>query len=213
MNSKAYYHPTSFIFLVIESKTKGYIISTPLGHPSLSISIHRRPLKMQSLRLSTLRTSPVLAVHRNAPLLACRPRLSHPSSPIQTRFATQSYGNEQSGQEQGTHLKNPMSHLEHPGPESPASKGTNKKSGSSSSTSATKKESESGGGGNSSESTSEGGSPRIHRPKSASEETDPDVRKHNEEMENRTERSANQLSEDDNKVDQNFWKGEFPSFA
>lgn len=179
---------------------------------------------MQSLRLSTLlrTSSPALTVHHSAPLIACRPRLSHPFSPIQTRFATQSYGNEQSGQEQGTNLKNPMSHLEHPGPESPASKGTNQKSGSSSSssssspssTSAPQKESgSSSGGGNSSETTSQGGSPRIHRPKSAAEETDPDVRKHNQEMENRSERSANQLSEDDNKVDQNFWKGEFPSFT
>ncbi|RVX66002.1 hypothetical protein B0A52_09928 [Exophiala mesophila] len=166
---------------------------------------------MQSFRLSTLRTaSPALRAHRNASLVQCRSRLNHPVCSIQTRFAHQSYGNEQSGQEQGRDLKNPMSHLEHPGPESPASKGTNQKSGSSSSSSSssTTKEESGTGGGNSSESTSQGGSPRIHRPVSAAEATDPDVRKHNEEMENRTERSTNQLSEDDNKVNKNFWKGD-----
>ncbi|KEF60367.1 uncharacterized protein A1O9_01927, partial [Exophiala aquamarina CBS 119918] len=117
------------------------------------------------------------------------------------RLAHQSYGNEQSGMEQGTNLKNPKSHLEHPGPEAPASKGTDKKS--SSSTSASSAQSS-----ENQETSGDGGSPAIHRPKSAAEDTDPEVRKHNEEMEKRSDRSVNQLSEDDNKVDKNFWKGE-----
>ncbi|EXJ87820.1 hypothetical protein A1O1_04747 [Capronia coronata CBS 617.96] len=100
--------------------------------------------------------------------------------------------------EQGTHEKNPMSHLEHPGPESPASKGTATSSSSSSSESQSDK---------TSDTTSQGGSPAIHRPKSSAEKDDPEVRKHNEEMEQRSDRTPNQLSEEDNKVDKNYWKG------
>jgi len=124
-----------------------------------------------------------------------------PFLPTQSvRLAHQSYGNEQSGMEQGTNLKNPKSHLEHPGPEAPASKGSDKKSSSSSSTQSSDDQ----------EKSDQGGSPgpAIHRPKSAAEKTDPEVRKHNEEMEKRSDRSVNQLSEEDNKVDKNFWKGE-----
>ena len=101
--------------------------------------------------------------------------------------------------EQGTHEKNPKSHLEHPGPEAPASKGTANKSSSSSGSSSSSPKSQSSSSGDA--------GPAIHQPKSAAEETDPDVKKHNQEMENRHERSANQLSEKDNKVDKNFWKG------
>ena len=53
-------------------------------------------------------------------------------------------------------------------------------------------------------------SPAIHQPSSPKEDSDPEVKKHNEEMKNRAEKSANQLSEDDNKVDKNFWKGKLP---
>jgi hypothetical protein len=117
------------------------------------------------------------------------------------RLAHQSYGNEQSGMEQGTNLKNPKSHLEHPGPEAPATKGSIDKKSSSSSSSSSEQSS-----GNQ-DSTSNGARPAIHRPKSAAEKTDPEVRKHNEEMEQRSDRSVNQLSEEDNKVNKNFWKG------
>jgi len=93
--------------------------------------------------------------------------------------------------EQGTHEKNPKSDMEHPGPEAPADKGTNKPQSSSSSDESGHK-----------------AQPAIHRPKSAAEKEDPDVKKHNEEMEQRHERSVNQLSEKDNKVDKQFWKGD-----
>ncbi|KIW93961.1 uncharacterized protein Z519_05276 [Cladophialophora bantiana CBS 173.52] len=120
-------------------------------------------------------TRPVRVPHR-FPALAC------PSQPL--RSAHQSYGNEQSGMQQGTEQKNPKANMEHPGPEAPA----NSKGGSSS--------------------TSGGGSPKIQSPKSAAEKDDPEVRKHNEELEQRHERTVNQLSEDDNKVDKQFWKGD-----
>ncbi|KIW66041.1 hypothetical protein PV04_08250 [Phialophora macrospora] len=120
------------------------------------------------------------------------------SYPTQSRRLASDYGGKQSGMEQGTNQANPKVDLEHPGPESPsASKGGNQKSNQSS-----------GQGGGQSESTSHGGSPAIHRPESAAEKDDPDVRKHNEELENRYERTTNQLSEEDNKVDKKFWKGD-----
>lgn len=101
--------------------------------------------------------------------------------------------------EQGKDEKNPKVGLEHPGPEAPAKKGT--ASSSSSSSSQTQKSS------SSSSDSSNGAKPAIHRPESAAEKDDPEVRKHNEEMEQRHERSVNQLSEKDNKVDKNFWTG------
>jgi hypothetical protein len=122
------------------------------------------------------------------------------------RWAHQSYGNEQSGQAQGTDQKNPKSHLEHPGPESPAAA---KSGGGSSQSSQSTTGSNSDDG--SAPTTSHGGSPKIHQPKSAAEEHDPEVKKHNEELAQRYEKTANQLSEGDNKVDKNYWKGELPS--
>ena len=87
-----------------------------------------------------------------------------------------------------------MSHLEHPGPETPASKDPTGSSSPSQTSSDSGQEAK----------------PAIHHPTSAAERDDPEVRKHNEELRNRHEQSANQLSEDDNKVNKNFWKGISP---
>jgi len=98
--------------------------------------------------------------------------------------------------EQGTNQKNPKAHMEHPGPESPvANKGGNQSSSQS--------QDHSGG-----QSSSSGASPKIHQPKSPAEKEDPEVKKHNEEMEQRYERTTNQLGEKDNKVDKNYWSGD-----
>lgn len=105
------------------------------------------------------------------------------------RFASSDYGSEQGGQAQGVNQKNPMKHLEHPGPESPAATGQTNSSSDSSSDSKS------------------GAQPKIHQPKSPKEDESADVKKHNEEMANRADKSVNQLSEDDNKVDKKFWKG------
>ncbi|KAK5051975.1 hypothetical protein LTR84_002779 [Exophiala bonariae] len=137
--------------------------------------------------------------------------------PIQAvRLAHASYGNEQSGMEQGTHLKNPKSNLEHPGPEAPANKGSISKeettssssSSSSSSSNPSSSSSSSSQSSGSGEKSSDGARPAIHSPKSAAEDTDPEVKKHNEEMAQRNDRSVNQLSEEDNKVNKNFWSGD-----
>lgn len=101
------------------------------------------------------------------------------------------YGSVQSGHDQGVNEDNPKKHLEHPGPEPPSTgPGSSSKS-------------------SSSDSSSSGSDPqpKIHQPKSAAEEQNEDVRKHNEEMKNRAEKTANQLAEEDNKVDKKFWTG------
>lgn len=123
------------------------------------------------------------------------------------RFVHSSYGNEQSGMEQGTHENNPKSHMEHPGPESPASKGTAGKGTANSKSSSSSSDTSESQSNSQPETTSQGGSPAIHRPESAKEKDNPEVRKHNEEMEQRSERTVNQLSEKDNKVDKRYWKG------
>jgi predicted nucleic acid-binding Zn-ribbon protein len=88
-----------------------------------------------------------------------------------------------------------MSHLEHPGPEAPANQGS-------------KSSSKTQSGESGSSGSGDKGRPAIHQPKSAAEKDDPEVRKHNEDMKQRSEKSTNQLSEDDNKVNPNFWKGQ-----
>ena len=114
--------------------------------------------------------------------------LTSPSrSAVPRRFASGDYGSVQSGQEQGVNQDNPKKHLEHPGPEAPSTKASN------------------GPAANSGD--KDGASPKIHQPKSAAEDQDEDVRKHNEEMRNRSEKSVNQLGEDDNKVNKKFWTG------
>ncbi|KAK4944269.1 hypothetical protein LTR10_016382 [Elasticomyces elasticus] len=146
---------------------------------------------------------PILRLAARAPRAPRRlPILSYTAQP--RRFAHQDYGSEQSGMEQGKDEKNPKVGLEHPGPEAPAKKGSSSSSSSASSSSSSQTQQSS----SSSSDETHGAKPAIHRPKSAAEHDDPEVKKHNEDMENRHERSVNQLSEKDNKVDKNFWSGD-----
>ena len=108
-------------------------------------------------------------------------------SAVPRRFASSDYGSVQSGQDQGINEDNPKKHLEHPGPEPPSSKASDGPAANSGS--------------------KDGASPKINQPKSASEDQNEDVRKHNEEMANRADKSVNQLGEKDNKVDKKFWTG------
>lgn len=114
---------------------------------------------------------------------------------VSKRWATQSYGGDESGHP-GSDAA-PKRDAEHPGPSPPDTSGGSKSSSSSAGQSSDQpsstKMSHSGA-------QSDKGRPAIHQPKSAAEEDDPEVKKHNEEMRNRAEVSANQLSEDDNKV-------------
>lgn len=123
-----------------------------------------------------------------------RARLVPSSSHIRRRFAHQSYGNDQSGHP--TSDTNPRRDVEHPGPDPPDTTGSASKASSSSSN-----DQPSSHASSKSNNEADKGRPAIHQPESAAEADDPEVRKHNEEMRNRHEVSANQLSEKDNKVD------------
>lgn len=118
-----------------------------------------------------------------------RPLLTHAP---RRRYAQESYG----GYEQSGHPKssapNPKSHVEHPGPEAPASKG-NKSSKTASSSSDTSSEE-----GKSSDypETSKGGKPAIHNPGAAPEKANEEVREHNEEVEKRHDKAANKIDKD-----------------
>ncbi len=113
------------------------------------------------------------------------------------RFASQSYGNSQSGHQKAEDAPNPKEHLEHPGPKAPAEKDTAQSSSQSQSS-----------GAQNTGSTTNGGKPAIHQPGKPDEATDAEVEAHNKDMENRHERTTNQLQESDMKVDKNFWSGE-----
>lgn len=106
---------------------------------------------------------------------------------VARRWGTSDYGSAQGGQDQGINQNNPMKHLEHPGPEPPSTKA--------------------GSGPAPNSGPKDGAEPKISQPKSAAEDQNDDVKKHNEEMAQRSEKTSNQLGEDDNKVDKKFWKG------
>lgn len=130
----------------------------------------------------------LLRVHFRAPAA----RLLRPSiSAVPRRFGSD-YGGSQGGQEQGVNEKNPMKHLEHPGPEPPSTSSGGGAAATSDSPDSSSKD---------------GASPQIHQPKSSSEDQSEDVRQHNEEMKNRAEKTSNQLGESDNKVDKEYWTG------
>jgi hypothetical protein len=114
---------------------------------------------------------------RPNPLVSSTPR----------RYASESYGGSQTGhQEVNKDSPNPKADQEHPGPRAPADMRTEAQSGSSSSS---------------------GGRPAIYQPGPPSENSDAEVEAHNREMEKRSDRTVNQLHEEDNKVDKNFWSG------
>jgi hypothetical protein len=130
-------------------------------------------------------------------------------------YASQSYGGDHMSGHPKSDQPNPKADLEHPGPESPASKGkpssssSEKSSSSSSSTSSTPSSSKTEEGSkNSYPTTSHGGRPAINNPGPAPENASEEVRKHNEEVANSHDRPANQIDED-GKVEKSFWKGEF----
>src|SRR5271155_2149994 len=106
-----------------------------------------------------------------------------------TRFissAPQRYGSQSGKQTVNKDTPNPKVDQEHPGPQSPADKGT--------------AQSQSSG-------SSSGVKPVIHSPGPPPEDRDAEVEAHNKDMEKRSDRTVNQLHEEDNKVDKKFWSG------
>jgi hypothetical protein len=83
---------------------------------------------------------------------------------------------------------NPKADQEHPDPKAPADKRT-----------AQSERPKSSGSSN--------GKPVIHSPDPPPEHRDAEVEAHNKDMEKRNDRTVNQLREEDNKVDKNFWSG------
>ena len=127
------------------------------------------------------------------PARTLRPSLL-PSTP--RRYAAESYGGSQSGHQQvNKDTPNPKEHLEHPGREAPADKGP-AQSGQSQ-----------GSDSQSQPTSTSGGKPAIHQPGPPPENDNAEVEAHNKDMEKRSDRTANQLHEEDNKVNKNFWSG------
>ena len=90
---------------------------------------------------------------------------------------------------------NPKADQERPGPKAPADKGTAQSTQPQSSSSRS------------------GVKPVIHSPAPPSGDRDAEVEAHNKEMEKRSDRTVNQLHEEDNKVDKKFWSGSLFFFA
>ena len=104
------------------------------------------------------------------------------------RYASESYGGSQSGK-QAVNKDTPKADQGHPGPKAPADKGT-----------AQSAQPQSSG-------SSSGVKPVIHSPGPPPEGRDAEVKAHNKDMEKRSDRTVNQLYEEDNKVDKKFWSG------
>jgi hypothetical protein len=148
---------------------------------------------------------------------ALRPAVSSiPRARPQVRFATQDYGSgdgNPAGEKPAEQGKNLSEHLEHPGP--PPPKVAEGKSSSSPNNDDTKSSSKSDSSASKSDSSkaTKGAQPKILDEKPPSKENESeDVRKHNEEMENRTETKHEQASSEDSKdekVDKDYWAGKF----
>jgi hypothetical protein len=130
------------------------------------------------------------SILRSARLPARTLRPTRLVSSAPQRYASESYGGSQAGEQAvNKDIPNPKADQEHPGPKAPAEKGT-AQSGQPQSSASTK------------------GKPVIHSPLPPSEDKDAEVEAHNKDMERRNDRTVNQLHEEDNKVDKDFWSGE-----
>jgi hypothetical protein len=156
---------------------------------------------------------------------AFRPLAAAPRALQQVRFATQDYGSgagNPAGERPEKQGQNPSENIEHPGPPPPKvaqgksssspnqDKQESQEQKSSSSSSASQSQSNSGA----SKSGNKGAQPKIlNENPPTKEEQNEDVKKHNEDMENRTEKAHEQASNEDaknDKVPKKFWAGTLP---
>jgi hypothetical protein len=158
---------------------------------------------------------------------ALRPALSSiPRARPQVRFATQDYGSgagNPAGEKPEKQGKNPSENLEHPGPPPPkvakgkssSSPDSDNSSGQSSaqksSSSSQQSQSNDGASKSGGNNSVKGAQPKIlnENPPSKENESE-DVKQHNKEMENRTEKAHEQASNEDaknDKVPKRFWQG------
>ncbi|KAH8732457.1 hypothetical protein GQ44DRAFT_766596 [Phaeosphaeriaceae sp. PMI808] len=156
---------------------------------------------------------------------ALRPALSTiPRARLQVRFATQDYGSgagNPAGEKPEKQGANPSENIEHPGPPPPkVAKGKSSSSPdnddspnqNSSSTSSQSKSNDSASKSGSNSDSKKGAQPKILNAKVPSKgEESEDVKKHNREMENRTDKAHERVSNDDtekDKVPKKFWSGQ-----
>lgn len=147
------------------------------------------------------------------PALAAAPRARQ-----QVRFATQGYGSGEgnpAGEKPQQQGQNPSEGIEHPGPPPPkVAKGQSSSSPNNDDSSGKQSQSQSNDSGSKS-SGNKGAQPKIlNENPPTEEEQNEDVRKHNEEMEQRTEKAHEQASNEDaknDKVPKKFWAGMFDS--
>jgi hypothetical protein len=151
---------------------------------------------------------------------AIRPALSAaPRARQQVRFATQDYGSgagNPAGEKPEKQGQNPSENLEHPGPPPPkVAKGQSSSSPNNDDSSAKQSQSQSPSQSSSSGSKSgnKGAQPKIlNENPPTEEEQNEDVKRHNKEMEQRTERAHEQASNEDaknDKVPKKFWAGKY----
>lgn len=122
-------------------------------------------------------------------------------------YAQQSYGGEDMTGHPQSDQPNPKSHLEHPGPKSPSTKGGSHQEVASSPPSQSSASPKAGDPKASSE-NSDRASPKVNDPGPAPQNANAEVRKHNEEMARRYDRPANQIDED-GKVEKGFWSSQY----
>lgn len=156
---------------------------------------------------------------------ALRPALTTaPRAFAQVRFATQDYGSGdgnpagENPQQQG---KNRSESLEHPGPPPPkVAKGKSSSSPNDDSSKSSVSDNSSSKSTSSSDKSSESSSnkgapqPKILNEKVPAKDSSPDVKQHNEEMEQRAERAYEQVSNEEykkNEVGKEFWSGKLGS--
>ena len=148
----------------------------------------------------------------HVPRAALRTAVYRPTSAMSQRFAHSSYGGDEESGIAKSDKPNRAVDQEHPGPPPPdtsssksTSSSSSKKSTSTSDSqgSAEKQGSQNSGGSGGSKKTE--GRPAIYKPEGPSEQESEDVKKHNEEMSQRYEKTGNQIGED-HKVDKGFWK-------
>lgn len=176
-------------------------------------------LVLQFFIMAFLRASPML---RSLLVQSPRPHIIRAALPVHRQlYASQSYGGGEGdprGEEPQKQGSNPAtSDLEHPGPPPPSvGQGTGggpTKAGSSSDGKDTQHHGgassggSSGKGSSSSTQSKSGASPAIHSENIPAEES-AEVKKHNEELENRHDRASNKVNEDgQDNVSKSFWSG------
>ena len=154
---------------------------------------------------------------------AVRPAMfAAPRARQQVRFATSDYGSgagNPAGEKPEKQGQNPSEDLEHPGPAPPkvakgkssSSPNEDQSSSQSSETSAAKQSGSSSSGSSGSKSGGKGAQPKILNEKPpAKENQNEDVKQHNRDMEQRTDRAHEQVNEDgkDDKVSKDYWAGQ-----